>query len=39
MKLSKMGCSCIKYATDNENFHYARKHFESILDVLTKAKD
>ena len=31
-----MGRSCINYVTDNENFQYARKDSEIILDELTK---
>ena len=39
LKLSKMGRSCINYVTHNKNFQYARKHFEILLDELTKATD
>ena len=37
LKLSKMGRSCINYVT--QNFQYARKHFEIMLDELTKVTD
>ena len=37
--LSKMGRGCINYVTHNENLQYARKHFEIMLDELTKVKD
>ena len=39
LKLSKMGRGCINYVTHNENFQYARKHFDIMLDQLTKVKD